>query len=270
MGWRRGRRVLEAVAERVGRAARGDRRAGGADGRAARADRDLARGRRRGAGGPSRSTTRCATCARRSTRVNGGFGGAPKFPPSSALLLLWAQAARGGSWAAKAGDMAAATLRAMAAGGIYDQIGGGFARYAVDATWTVPHFEKMLYDNALLARAYLHGWLMTRRRRPSGGCARRRWTSSRASCAAPEGGFLQRAGRRLRGRRGQVLRVDVGGAARGALGRGRRRGGRLARRRPRRATSSTRTIAGPPTPERADGARRRAARRAARADPRRR
>jgi uncharacterized protein YyaL (SSP411 family) len=93
--------------------------------------------------------------------ANGGFGGAPKFPPSSALALLWAQAARGGSWAAKAGDMAGATLRAMAAGGIWDQIGGGFARYAVDNTWTVPHFEKMLYDNALLARAYLHGWLMT-------------------------------------------------------------------------------------------------------------
>ncbi len=93
--------------------------------------------------------------------TNGGFGGAPKFPPSSSLLLLWAQAARGGSWATKAGDMAGASLRAMAAGGIYDQIGGGFARYAVDATWTVPHFEKMLYDNALLARAYLHGWLMT-------------------------------------------------------------------------------------------------------------
>jgi len=92
---------------------------------------------------------------------HGGFGGAPKFPPSSALLLLWAQAARGGSWATKAGDMAGATLRAMARGGMYDQIGGGFARYAVDATWTVPHFEKMLYDNALLARAYLHGWLMT-------------------------------------------------------------------------------------------------------------
>jgi uncharacterized protein len=93
--------------------------------------------------------------------TNGGFGGAPKFPPSSALLLLWAQAARGGALATKAGDMAGATLRAMARGGMADQIGGGFARYAVDATWTVPHFEKMLYDNALLARAYLHGWLMT-------------------------------------------------------------------------------------------------------------
>ena len=55
-------------------------------------------------------------------------------------------------------EMSLQTLRAMAQGGIYDQVGGGFARYAVDATWTVPHFEKMLYDNALLARAYLHGW----------------------------------------------------------------------------------------------------------------
>src|SRR5438874_1157459 len=54
--------------------------------------------------------------------------------------------------------MSLGTLAAMARGGIYDHVGGGFARYAVDATWTVPHFEKMLYDNALLARAYLHGW----------------------------------------------------------------------------------------------------------------
>ena len=59
-------------------------------------------------------------------------------------------------------DMALGTLRAMARGGIYDQIGGGFSRYAVDASWTVPHFEKMLYDNALLARAYLHGWQVSR------------------------------------------------------------------------------------------------------------
>ncbi|HEY2592823.1 MAG TPA: DUF255 domain-containing protein, partial [Chloroflexota bacterium] len=70
-------------------------------------------------------------------RVHGGWGGAPKFPPHSTLEFLLA-----------AGDaeLAPATLHAMAAGGIYDQIGGGFARYAVDATWTVPHFEKMLYD----------------------------------------------------------------------------------------------------------------------------
>jgi uncharacterized protein YyaL (SSP411 family) len=81
--------------------------------------------------------------------ANGGWGGAPKFPPASTIELLLARGER---------EMSLETLRAMARGGIYDQVGGGFARYAVDATWTVPHFEKMLYDNALLARAYLHGW----------------------------------------------------------------------------------------------------------------
>ncbi len=80
---------------------------------------------------------------------NGGFGGAPKFPQASLIEFLLARGER---------DMSLGTLRAMARGGIYDQVGGGFARYAVDATWTVPHFEKMLYDNALLAPAYLHGW----------------------------------------------------------------------------------------------------------------
>jgi uncharacterized protein YyaL (SSP411 family) len=81
--------------------------------------------------------------------VNGGFGGAPKFPPASALELLLCRGER---------ESVERTLDAMAAGGIYDQLGGGFARYSVDASWLVPHFEKMLYDNALLARAYLHGW----------------------------------------------------------------------------------------------------------------
>ena len=83
-------------------------------------------------------------------RRRGGFGGAPKFPPASAIELLLARSER---------EMALGTLRAMAAGGIQDQVGGGFARYSVDAGWVVPHFEKMLYDNALLARAYLHGGL---------------------------------------------------------------------------------------------------------------
>jgi uncharacterized protein YyaL (SSP411 family) len=85
-------------------------------------------------------------------RVHGGFGGAPKFPPASALELLLR---RGGA------EVAVHTLRAMAAGGIHDQVGGGFHRYSVDERWLVPHFEKMLYDNALLARAYLHGWQVT-------------------------------------------------------------------------------------------------------------
>jgi uncharacterized protein YyaL (SSP411 family) len=85
-------------------------------------------------------------------RHNGGFGGAPKFPPSMVCDFLLRHAARTGSDAAL--TMAAETLEAMARGGIYDQLGGGFARYSVDGSWTVPHFEKMLYDNALLLRVY--------------------------------------------------------------------------------------------------------------------
>src|SRR5436190_17201856 len=83
---------------------------------------------------------------------HGGFGGAPKFPPSSAIEFLLRRDEAG---------MTSATLCAMASGGMYDQVGGGFARYSVDARWLVPHFEKMLYDNGLLARAYLHGWQVT-------------------------------------------------------------------------------------------------------------
>ncbi|HEX3692276.1 MAG TPA: thioredoxin domain-containing protein [Solirubrobacteraceae bacterium] len=112
--------------------------------------------------------------------VHGGFGGAPKFPQAPALEFLLCRAAAASSQASAASSagsqsaapastsgseddaadaerMALYTLRAMAGGGIHDQIGGGFHRYSVDAGWTVPHFEKMLYDNALLARAYLHG-----------------------------------------------------------------------------------------------------------------
>jgi uncharacterized protein len=84
--------------------------------------------------------------------AHGGFGGPPKFPPASAVEFLLRRGEK---------EMTAHTLRAMASGGIYDQVGGGFARYSVDAHWLVPHFEKMLYDNALLARAYLHGWQVT-------------------------------------------------------------------------------------------------------------
>jgi uncharacterized protein YyaL (SSP411 family) len=121
--------------------------------------------------------------------ANGGFGGAPKFPPSASLLLLWTVAARGGPWAPKAGDMASATLRAMARGGIHDQIGGGFARYAVDDDWTVPHFEKMLYDNALLARGYLHGWQMTGERLFRRTCEETLDFLAR-ELRGPEGGFF--------------------------------------------------------------------------------
>jgi uncharacterized protein len=83
-----------------------------------------------------------------------GFGGAPKFPPSMLLEFLLRHHERTGS--APALSMAQDTCEAMARGGMYDQLAGGFARYCVDATWVVPHFEKMLYDNALLLRAYTH------------------------------------------------------------------------------------------------------------------
>jgi uncharacterized protein len=85
-------------------------------------------------------------------RTNGGFGGAPKFPPASTIEFLLD---RGQS------EPVRLTLDKMMYGGLYDQLGGGFHRYSVDASWLVPHFEKMLYDNALLARAYLHGWQVT-------------------------------------------------------------------------------------------------------------
>ena len=91
--------------------------------------------------------------------ARGGFGGAPKFPPSTSLEFLLRHHARTGD--ARSLQMVDRTCEAMARGGMYDQIGGGFARYSVDADWVVPHFEKMLYDNALLLRVYLHWWRHT-------------------------------------------------------------------------------------------------------------
>ncbi len=91
--------------------------------------------------------------------ANGGWGRAPKFPQGMAVdFLLHRHARRSDALALR---MARATLDAMADGGLYDQLGGGFHRYSVDPYWLVPHFEKMLYDNALLARAYLHAWRAT-------------------------------------------------------------------------------------------------------------
>ncbi|MDH6624861.1 uncharacterized protein YyaL (SSP411 family) [Streptomyces sp. LBL] len=91
----------------------------------------------------------------------GGFGGAPKFPPSMVIEFLLRHHARTGAEGAL--QMARDTCERMARGGIYDQLGGGFARYSVDRDWVVPHFEKMLYDNALLCRAYAHLWRATAR-----------------------------------------------------------------------------------------------------------
>jgi uncharacterized protein YyaL (SSP411 family) len=91
--------------------------------------------------------------------TNGGFGGAPKFPPAMTLEFLLRTYHRTGNQDAL--DMVTHTCRKMAEGGIYDQLGGGFHRYSTDARWLVPHFEKMLYDNALLSRLYLHHFQVT-------------------------------------------------------------------------------------------------------------
>jgi uncharacterized protein YyaL (SSP411 family) len=99
---------------------------------------------------PAGLDTAVATLRRGYDFQHGGFStSAPKFPAASAIEFLLRRGER---------EMALHTLRAMAGGGMYDQVGGGFARYSVDARWVIPHFEKMLYDNALLARAYLHGF----------------------------------------------------------------------------------------------------------------
>ena len=142
-----------------------------------------------------------------------GFGGAPKFPPSMVLEFLLRHHARTGS--ADALTMAASTCEAMARGGIYDQLGGGFARYSVDARWVVPHFEKMLYDNAQLLRVFTH------LHRATGSSLARtgRAGDGRVPAARPAHtrGRLRLGPRRgHRRRRGPDLRVDPGPARRGA------------------------------------------------------
>jgi uncharacterized protein YyaL (SSP411 family) len=116
--------------------------------------------------------------------VHGGFGSAPKFPPSMVLEFLLRHSARTGEGL----ELVEHTCRAMASGGMYDQLAGGFARYSVDAQWVVPHFEKMLYDNALLLRVYVHLW------RATGSPDARRIAQETADfllrdLSTPEGGF---------------------------------------------------------------------------------
>ena len=113
-----------------------------------------------------------------STRVHGGFGQAPKFPHPMDLRVLLRQHARTGDDHAL--HVVRHTLDKMARGGIYDHLGGGFARYSTDERWLVPHFEKMLYDNALLASVYLEAYQAHRRPRASPGSPARRSTTSSA------------------------------------------------------------------------------------------
>ncbi|GMV07765.1 MAG: thioredoxin domain-containing protein [Gemmatimonadota bacterium] len=112
-----------------------------------------------GALGPAFLDQAYRSLARAFDPAHGGFGRAPKFPQPSTLEVLFRHHARTGDPEALA--MAVTTLRRMAAGGIRDHLAGGFHRYSVDARWLVPHFEKMLYDNALLAQAYLDGFRLT-------------------------------------------------------------------------------------------------------------
>jgi len=166
--------------------------------RAGSAQASLLAGGQPGEGGPGAGQLAAACAAAVAGLADtydarlGGFGGAPKFPPSMILEFLLRHYERNGGMAAgpaaqvtEPGEpdsggglalaMAVGTAEAMARGGMYDQLGGGFARYSVDAGWVVPHFEKMLYDNALLARAYAHLWRRTgsalARRVAAGTCA---------------------------------------------------------------------------------------------------
>ena len=166
---------------------------------------------------------RSTRSSRASTRCNGGWGGAPKFPQPMTLDFLLGRIAARRSGGAVA--MVRYTLDRMADGGIHDQLGGGFHRYATDPIWLVPHFEQMLYDNAQLARTYLRAWAMLRR-----STRYRRWREAVLEYLlrelAPRRRDVRREpGRGHRGRRGRDVHLD------------RRRDPRGARRRRRRSSA---------------------------------
>ena len=166
-------------------------------------------------------------------RVHGGWGRAPKFPQPMTIEFLLRRHVATGDEATL--EVALRSLAAMAAGGIHDQLGGGFHRYATDARWLVPHFEQMLYDNAQLARVYAHAWALTgdaalladadrgaRLRRPGADDARRRVRGEPGRRHGRRGGrdlhLDRRRGARGPGRRGGAVRGGVRRDRRGQLG----------------------------------------------------
>ncbi len=147
--------------------------------------------------------------------LHGGFGQAPKFPHPMDLKVLLRHHARTGD--SQALHIVRHTLDKMARGGIYDHLGGGFARYSTDDRWLVPHFEKMLYDNALLTSVYLEAYQSTRDA-DFGRVARETMDYVLGRMTGPEGAFLFNRGRRQRGRRREILRLDARRGDRGSGG----------------------------------------------------
>ena len=166
---------------------------------------------RRGAAGPGDpGRRRRGPRAAPSTPSEGGFGGAPKFPPSLALEFLLRRLARRPD-DHNARQIVDLTLGKMAAGGIYDQVGGGFHRYSVDGQWLVPHFEKMLYDNALLARDYAIAAGVTGAPEHAR-IAQETLDYLLREMRLPGGGFAAAQDADSPGRRGRLLRLDAAGA----------------------------------------------------------